>query len=131
MASHINMIPFFFCCQSFPHQKKSSLMSQVSFPLFPFPQQHTTVSYGDILNTSTVSCDHVPLHRSSSLDSLTSLTGHLRSGSFTSPDNSLLSSAPISLYTNTSLSAFSSLSPRCPQTYAYTELVHQYQQCQE
>lgn len=36
-------------------------MSQASFPLFPIPQQHTTVTYSNILNTVTISCDHLPL----------------------------------------------------------------------
>jgi hypothetical protein len=106
-------------------------MSQAGFPLFPLPQQHTTVSYGDILNTLTISHECAPLHGSGSSDSLSSLTGHFGSNSSTSLDNSLLSSAPISLYTNTSLTASSSVSPRSPQTYAYTQLARQYQQCKE
>jgi hypothetical protein len=105
-------------------------MSQADFNMFPLSQQHTTVSYGDVLNTPTISRDHMSLQGSGSLDSVTTLSGHLGSGSSVSPDNSLFSSAPISMYTNTSLSG-SSLSPGSPQAYAYTRLARQYQQSQE
>ena len=119
--------PFFFCRPFFPHHKKGSLMSQSGFPLFPLPEQHSTVSYGNILNTPMVSRNRVPLHGSGSSDSFASLPGHLRSGSSISPDTSLLSP----LYTNTSLTGSSSLSPGSPQAYAYTQLARQYKQCQE
>ena len=105
-------------------------MSQTSFPLFSLSQQHTMVLYGDIMNTPTISHNHMPLHGPSSSDSLTPLPGCLGSSSSISPDNSLLLSALISLYTNISLTS-SSLSPRSPQSYAYTQLTRQYQQCQE
>jgi hypothetical protein len=105
-------------------------MSQAGFTLFPLPQQHTMVLYGDLPNTPTVSRDRT-LHGSGSSDSVSSLTGHLGSSSSTSLNNSLLSLAPISLYTNTSLTASSSLSPGSPETYAYTQLAHRYQLCQE
>ena len=130
MACHINAILFFSVIHFSPTTRKAPLMSQSGFPLFPLPEQHSTVLYGDILNTPTVSCDCVPLHGSGSSNTSASLPGHLRSGSSISPNNSLLSSAPISLYTDTSLSA-SSLSPGSPQLHAYTQLTCQYQQCQE
>lgn len=106
-------------------------MSQAGFPLFPPPQQHTAVLYGNNLNTPNTSCDRVPLRGSGSSDGLISFPGHLGSVSSVSPDNSLLSPAPISVYTNSSLTDSSSLSPGSPQMHAYTQLACQYQQCQE
>ena len=126
--SHKRNALFFPVVNLSPTRKKASVMSQAGFNLFPLSQHQATVSYSDILNTLTISRDRVSLGSS---DSVTALSGHLGSGSPISPDNSLLSSAPISLFTNTPLSISSSLSPGSPQTYAYTQLVRQYQQSQE
>jgi hypothetical protein len=134
MACHINAIAFFFLFSTFPppsHWKKSSLMSQAEFTLFPLPQQHTTVSYGDVLKTPSISRDRVPLPGSGSSDNVIAFPGHLGSGSSISPDNSLFSSAPISMYSNASLTPSSSVSPGSPEIFAYTQLVRQYQQSQE
>jgi hypothetical protein len=118
---HINAISFFPSYRPFPHHKKSFLMSQAGLPLFPIPQQRTTVSYGDVLNTPTLSHDHLPLHGS----------GSPGSGLSISPDNSLLSSAPISLFSNISSTSSSSFSPGSPQAHAYSQLARQYQDCQQ
>jgi hypothetical protein len=122
---------FFSVLDLSPHWKKSSLMSQAEFPLFPLPQQHTTASYGDILKTPSLSRDRVPLPGSGSSDNVFSFPGHLGSGSSISPDSSLFSSAPISLYNNASLTPSSSLSPGSPAIHAYTQLARQYQLSQE
>jgi hypothetical protein len=127
--SHKQTRSFFFCRPSFPHQKKGYLMSQAGFSLFPPSQQHSIISYGDILNTPVTSRDRMDLHGSGSSDSITSLPGHFGSGSSLSPDTSLLSPAPISLYTSSSLTTSSS--PGSPRRHAYTHLARQFQQCQE
>jgi hypothetical protein len=120
MASHRSVVLFFFffflssIYSPTPHQKKSALMSQAGLPLFPIPQQYTMVPFGDILNTPSVSHDH--MHGS---------------GSSMSPKSSLLSLAPTSLYTNSPLTDSPGLSPGTPQIHVYTQLACQYQQCQE
>ena len=96
-------------------------MSQADVPAFPITQQDNTLSYGDVLNTPIVSRDRLPLYAS----------GISGSGSSTSPDNSLSSSAPISLFSNSSLSTSSSWSPGSPQPHAYSLLARQYHECQE
>jgi hypothetical protein len=90
-------------------------MSQANFPLFPLTQQHTMISYGDVLNTPATSRDRVPLHGSGT------------SGSASSLDHSLLSPSPISLFTDSPMTT----SSESPQMYAYTQLARQYQQSQD
>ena len=127
--SHKHDSFFFSVVDLSPHRKKSSLMSHSDFPQFPFPQQNSTVSYGDILKTPIISRDRVPLHGSGSSDSILSFPGHL-GGSPISPDNSLFSSASLSLVSNASLTPSPTLSSG-PQMHAYTQLARQYQQSQD
>jgi hypothetical protein len=98
-------------------------MSQSDFPPFPLSQQNATLSYGNTVNTPTFSRD---LAR----DRL-SLLGSGSSGSTVSLDSSLLSSAPISLFSDTSLGTLSSFGADSPQRHAYTQLARQYQQAQD
>ena len=113
---------FFPSCRSPPppsHPKKSSDVSGWSSSL--------SIPSGKYYGLVRQHPEH-PIYCSS--DSLIAFPGHLGSGSSTSPDNSLLSPAQISLYTNT-LTDSSSLSPLSPQAHAYTQLTRQYQQCQD
>jgi hypothetical protein len=99
-------------------------MSQAGFPLFQLPQQSTTLPLGDVLNTPTVSRERAHPLLGSTLESASSL----------SPDNTLLSSASISFFSDPNLSTSTSLSnfsPGTPQPHAYTQLVRQYQQSQD
>jgi hypothetical protein len=100
-------------------KRKSSLMA--SFPLFPLPQQDTTASFLDLLNTpqAPVSHDRVPR------------TGSGSSGQAITLDQSLLSSSPVSLFTDSSMTTSSSFSPGSPQMHAYMQLARQCQQTQD
>ena len=84
-------------------------MSQANFPLFPLTQQHTMISYGDVLNTPATSRDCVPL----GLHCHWTILYCLRPS--------------ISLFTDSSMTT----SFESPQMYTYTQLVCQYQQSQD
>ena len=128
IVCQINTILFFFLSSLLsPHPEKIASMTQASFPPFQIPQENSTL-YGDIPNTPNITRDRVSLPGSASQDN-TSLSGNLGSISSVSSDNSLLSSAPISLYAN--LSPATSWSPGSPDIHTYTQLVRQYRYCQE